>query len=1134
MAELFRVRAIFADAPALFRRVHDRVRPGAMLIFWPLALLTLISLSLQFGALHTEFKFAGPFAAETNPPRASLKVEVPQEDEPAPWWRQPLVGDDSAHPFQSFLELRIDEREAGPPHTVHETIREGNNTGFSHWGSWLIFSLPEGVDNGPGTIATLRYSVRPWASVTSALSAASALLCCLLFIRKFLERCAKLIRKGRYLISSGFRRAGSAGSAIVAGPGFFAPVSGRALPTPSAIRGPAIARSAALSRTHDVSWPRLPNIFAVGAHGRGIDRFIRIGAKLVFWPLALLTLLALTLELGVYPAELTIAGPFPQEDGPAYQSLIVEIPQNRLAMRWRQRPVGDDAQDSSRSVLEFQINGRKVQPPHSDHKAIREGATAGFSHWGNFVIFTLPPDVENTAETNVTISYPARPRRGLTLALVLLTALLGRFLYAPAVRRYARALRRAINFLSAATPSYAGRIPSLVLLGLCSLGLISSLVYVASSLYASANGWALPTTALIRWSPIARWAAVNEPYLSYLLLTLAGIGASVSWLVGLKPRHRKSVDSNEQPLLRFLALCGFPIAACALILSSSALWTGILRPGDLSYSNIGGLLPFLDAKDYLASGYDQAQGGFWAEVALRRPLSAAFRSVLLFFSNFSLPLMLVLQACLIAAATCFAASAVAAWRGIWAGLAFFALTYTYVRYFVPTTLTEPFGLFWALLSIPFFIEAFRRRSAKPALVGFALTTVALMTRMGSMLTIPALLVWLVWQFGRGAGAKLRIFAAACGILLAVLGTNSLLKNSYGTDPGTGNFSYVLCGLTMGTTWEGCPGKLASEGKPLEQGEDARAKQLYSLAWENFKANPGPFFYRIGSGARAFVTRLPDLLWNGHGVVVPEPKWLWRNSLSLVCLFGLLIAARRMTAVELTFWGLVWASIGASASLIYFDDGTRTLAASLPLIALFFSMGMSNPAAAPPRRPLPPSRLSRYGALGLTVTAALFVCVPWMAHRFGSVGETVGGPLLQKPDQAFVFGGPRMAGFLVVADDEPLRSDVPSLHLADFDAIVSRSNMEIYQELIHPVLPPLPFGFIYAPRLEKGVQSLTQFIVPAEVLERPSVPTWRFHLLRWGYKPTAGYGELWFYVTKAEPWPCTYWFREAIDLGRCRN
>jgi hypothetical protein len=563
------------------------------------------------------------------------------------------------------------------------------------------------------------------------------------------------------------------------------------------------------------------------------------------------------------------------------------------------------------------------------------------------------------------------------------------------------------------------------------------------------------------------------------------------------------------------------------------MWTGILRPGDLSYSSIGGLLPFLDAKDYLASGYDQAQGGFWNEVALRRPLSAAFRSVLLVFGNFSLPLMLVLQACLIAAATCFAANAVAAWRGIWAGLTFFALTYIYARYFVPTTLTEPLGLFWALLSIPFFIEAFRTRSAKPALVAFALTTVALVTRMGSMLTIPALLVWLIWQFGPSAGAKLRIFAAACGILLAILGTNSVLKNSYGTGPGAGNFSYVLCGLTMGTTWTGCLGKLASEGKPFEEGEDARAKQLYSMAWENFKAKPGVFFYRIASGTRAFVIQLPDLIWHGYGVI-PEPKWLWRNSLSAVCFIGLLIAARRMTAVELTFWALVWASIGASASLIYFDDGARTLAASYPLIALFFSVGMSNPAAAPPRRPLPSSRLSRYGALGLTVTAALFVCIPWMAHRFGSIGEIVGGPLLQKPGEAFVFGDPRMAGFLVVADDQPLRSDVPSLHLADFDAIVSRSNMEIYQELIHPVVPPLPFGFIFAPRLEKGVQSLTQFIVPAEVLERPGVPTWRFHLLRWGYKPNAGYGELWFYVTKAEPWPCTYWFREAIDIGRCRN
>src|SRR5258707_8056992 len=107
-------------------------------------------------------------------------------------------------------------------------------------------------------------------------------------------------------------------------------------------------------------------------------------------------------------------------------------------------------------------------------------------------------------------------------------------------------------------------------------------------------------------------------------------------------------------------------------------------------------------------------------------------------------MMLILQACLLAAAACFAAHALARWRGTWAGIAFLGLTYIYARTFIPTTLTEPPGMLWALLSIPFFIVAFRTGSVKPTLVAFAMTIVALMTRMGSIFTIPALLLWLGW------------------------------------------------------------------------------------------------------------------------------------------------------------------------------------------------------------------------------------------------------------------------------------------------------------------------------------------------------------------------------------------------------
>jgi hypothetical protein len=547
------------------------------------------------------------------------------------------------------------------------------------------------------------------------------------------------------------------------------------------------------------------------------------------------------------------------------------------------------------------------------------------------------------------------------------------------------------------------------------------------------------------------------------------------------------------------------------------MWAGIVRDADPDRINVGGLIPFSDSANYLTAAYDQVKDGFWNTQALRRPLAAAFRSVLLVFGNFSLPVMLVLQACMVAGAICFATHAIIIWRGLWTGLAFFALTYIYARFFVPTTNTEALGMFWALLSIPFFIRAFRDHSVKAALLAFALTTVALVTRMGSMFTLPALLVWLVWQFGQTTAAKLRIAAVAISIMLSVFGFSSLLQKVYGTgpNPSTGNFAYVFCGLTMGTNFDGCMQKLAAQGTPIDGREDARALQLYAMAWENLRAQPEIFFNRLVLSAQTFVTALPGLLWTGYGPL-EEPNWHFRAALTAITLIGLLHAARTMKSVELTFWALVWASILASSCFIYFDDGQRALAASHPMMALFFAIGMSSPAVAAatlPQRSLP----SRYGWAGLVTAALLFVCVPWVAYRFSSIHTLVDAAPSQKQGEAFVFGGRRMTGFLVVEDGMPLRSDTPSIRLAQFEAIIKESGVEFYQDLIHPVMPPLPFGFVFAPRVEKGSSSTYQYIVPPEVVQRREVPAWHFDLKRWGDKPD-GYSEYWFYVTKAAPWP----------------
>src|SRR4051812_23066643 len=195
MLDLFRIRPIFDCALPFRARSAELVRFGVRLIFWALALLTLMALALQFGAWRREFKIAGPFAAETNPPRGSLILEVPQ-GEPAPWWIEPLVGDDLGN--QSPLKLRINGRRMGPPHTPHETIRTGSTTGFSHWGSHVVFSLPPGAKNGPEAIVTLQYVMRPRAWVTSALVILSALFGWLTYsdsLRSFAKR------RGRQLIA---------------------------------------------------------------------------------------------------------------------------------------------------------------------------------------------------------------------------------------------------------------------------------------------------------------------------------------------------------------------------------------------------------------------------------------------------------------------------------------------------------------------------------------------------------------------------------------------------------------------------------------------------------------------------------------------------------------------------------------------------------------------------------------------------------------------------------------------------------------------------------------------------------------------------------------------------------------------
>ena len=66
--------------------------------------------------------------------------------------------------------------------------------------------------------------------------------------------------------------------------------------------------------------------------------------------------------------------------------------------------------------------------------------------------------------------------------------------------------------------------------------------------------------------------------------------------------------------------------------------------------------------------------------------------------------------------------------------------------------------------------------------------------------------------------------------------NFLLERAYGTGPtSTGsNFSYTVCGLSIGTTWDGCPREIGTRVRSAAATEQEFAKLMYAMAWDNFQ------------------------------------------------------------------------------------------------------------------------------------------------------------------------------------------------------------------------------------------------------------------------------------------------------------
>jgi hypothetical protein len=300
-------------------------------------------------------------------------------------------------------------------------------------------------------------------------------------------------------------------------------------------------------------------------------------------------------------------------------------------------------------------------------------------------------------------------------------------------------------------------------------------------------------------------------------------------------------------------------------------------------------------------------------------------------------------------------------------------------------------------------------------------------------------------------------------------------------------------------------------------EKALAGLMYRKAYENILANPMIFTLRVASGAAEFIATLPSTLMHGY-LTVPPSFEAGLIAFRLVAGLGLILLLFGMPRYEIAFWALLWISVAVSAGFVYFDDGRRVMIAIYPLAALFFASGLRTTTEYPAEVRLLLCR-ARTGAIAAAALLLAIFLVPWLAHIVLGHSGYLLASVARNSEEHFVFGGRRITGVLVVADNEPLQMHVPTMHLSDFANMVRESGIELYQGLVTPQSPPTPFGFVTSPQLIKGKPTVHQFIVPAEVMTRKEVHRWRFETTNFLARP--GMGPYWLRVTKAEPMPVAH-------------
>lgn len=148
----------FAGTHGKSLRLSSRLHPIVLLLLAMAGASLAVGIVLEFGAWTHEEVIRGPFRTEPGTRTAWVPVGPEYSHFSC------CIGaraDDDVHHAASSLRASLNGRELGPAHMLHDDIRSGMTSGFSHWNdNTLRFFIPESVANDQTTALRVRYPVQ--------------------------------------------------------------------------------------------------------------------------------------------------------------------------------------------------------------------------------------------------------------------------------------------------------------------------------------------------------------------------------------------------------------------------------------------------------------------------------------------------------------------------------------------------------------------------------------------------------------------------------------------------------------------------------------------------------------------------------------------------------------------------------------------------------------------------------------------------------------------------------------------------------------------------------------------------------------------------------------------------------------